>query len=130
MEQERLMIKRQTRRRPMFWIKTVLSLGIWLLWWHNDYLALTRRSVIRHKGLFNREERAVPLNQVQDIGISYGIIRRLLGHGDVRIETAGSSGTEILMKNVDKPEEFRDRVFEQINAFYDEEELPKDKRAG
>lgn len=119
-------VRKQTKRRPQFWLKTIFSLGIWLLWWNNDYLALTKRSVLRHRGVFTREERAVPLNQVQDISISYGIIRRLLGHGDIRIETAGSSGTEIIMKNAHNPEEFRALVLEQIDKFYEEEpEKPK-----
>lgn len=116
-----IMMKRQSKRRPQFWLKTLFSLGIWLLWWRNNYLAVTKRSVVRHSGVFNREERAVPLNQVQDISISHGIIRRLLGHGDIRIETAGSAGTEIVMHNIDDPEAFRALILEQIDKFYDDE---------
>jgi uncharacterized membrane protein YdbT with pleckstrin-like domain len=122
-----IIVKRQTKRRPQFWLKTIFSLGTWLLWWRNNYLALTHRSIVRRKGVFTKEERAVPLNQVQDVSISYGIIRRILGHGDVEIETAGSAGTEIVMQNVDKPEEFRALVFEQIVKFYDNDS-PGDKR--
>ena len=119
MTDDMLILKRQSKRRPQFWLKTIFSLGIWLLWWRHDYLGLTRRSIVRRTGVFTKEERAVPLNQVQDISISYGIIRRLLGHGDIRIETAGSADVEIVMKNVDKPEDFRARVFEMIDEFYD-----------
>ena len=118
-----ILLKRQSRRRPQFWFKAIFSLGLWLLWWRNNYIALTKRSIVRRTGVFTKEERAVPLNQVQDLSISYGIIRRLLGHGDIRIETAGSSGTEIIMKNIDKPEEFRATVFEKIDEFYDDEDV-------
>ncbi len=127
MNENMIMIKRQSRRRPQFWLKAIFSLGLWLLWWRGDYLALTKRSVVRRKGVFTKEERAVPLNQVQDISISYGIIRRMLGHGDIRIETAGSSGTEVIMNNIDKPEEFRSLVLEQIDKFYDDDSLHPDK---
>lgn len=132
MKDQMIVIKRQSKRRPQFWFKAIFSLGIWLLWWRSNYLGLTRRSIVRRKGVFTKEERAVPLNQVQDVSISYGIVRRLLGHGDIRIETAGSGGTEIIMQNVDKPEEFRALVFEYIDRFYDEEpgrggEPPKSK---
>ncbi len=127
MDKDMIIVKRQTKRRPQFWLKTIFSLGLWLLWWRNNYLALTNRSVVRRKGVFTKEERAVPLNQVQDVSISYGIIRRILGHGDVEIETAGSAGTEIVMQNIDKPEEFRALVFEQIDQFYDDDS-PRDKR--
>jgi uncharacterized membrane protein YdbT with pleckstrin-like domain len=122
-----ILVRRQSKRRPQFWFKAIFSLGLWLLWWRQNYLGLTKRSVVRHSGLFTREERAVPLNQVQDISISYGIVRRLLGHGDIRIETAGSSGTEIIMKNVDDPEVFRSKVFEMIDEFYEEDTQGPDK---
>jgi uncharacterized membrane protein YdbT with pleckstrin-like domain len=121
-------LRHQSKRRPQFWFKVIFTLGVWLLWWRNDYLALTDRSVIRRKGLFTKEERAVPLNQVQDISISYGLIRRLLGHGDIRIETAGTAGTEIVVKNIDNPEGFRSMIFQKINEFYGDEHPPEDKR--
>jgi uncharacterized membrane protein YdbT with pleckstrin-like domain len=127
-DKDTILIRRQSKRRPQFWFKAIFSLGLWLLWWRNNYLALTRRSIVRHKGVFNREERSVPLNQVQDISISHGIIRRILGHGDIRIETAGSSGTEIIMHNIDNPEEFRALTLEQIDKFYDDDsDQPKEK---
>ena len=128
MDNDTILTRRQSKRRPQFWFKTIFSLGIWLLWWRSNYLALTKRSIVRHTGVFNREERAVPLNQVQDISISHGIVRRILGHGDIRIETAGSSGTEIIMHNIDNPEEFRARTLEQIDKFYeDDSDQPKAK---
>ncbi|MBN1202093.1 MAG: PH domain-containing protein [Anaerolineae bacterium] len=117
-----IMLRRQSKRRPQFWFKAIFSLGLWLLWWRNNYLALSEQAIIRRRGVFTKEERAVPLNRVQDISISYGIVRRILGHGDIRIETAGTAGTEIVMKNIDKPEEFREKVFARIDEFYGEEE--------
>jgi uncharacterized membrane protein YdbT with pleckstrin-like domain len=127
-----IILKRQSKRRPQFWIKAVSSLGLWLLWWRSNYLALTKQAIIRRKGVFTKEERAVPLSRVQDVSISYGIIRRLLGHGDIRIETAGTTGTEIVMKNINDPERFRAQVFVQIDEFYGEEdaEPAKPKREG
>jgi uncharacterized membrane protein YdbT with pleckstrin-like domain len=116
-----IIIRRQSKRRPQFWLKAIFSLGLWLVWWRNNYLALTKRSIVRHTGVFTRDERAIPLNQVQDITINYGIIRRILGHGDIAIDSAGTSGIEIVMKNVDRPEEFRAKVFEQIDKFFEDE---------
>jgi len=117
-DQKTIVVKRQSKRRPQFWLKAIGSLGIWLLWWRNNYLTLTDRAIVRRTGVFVKNERAVPLNQVQDISITYGPVRRLLGHGDIRIETAGSAGTEIVMHNIDDPEQFRALVFRQIDEFY------------
>jgi uncharacterized membrane protein YdbT with pleckstrin-like domain len=117
-DENMIMIKRESKRRPQFWLKAIGSLGIWTISWKNNYLGLTQRSIIRRKGVFTKQERAVPLNQVQDISISYGIIRRMLGHGDIRIETAGGDGTEVVMYNIDDPEDFRTKVFALIDEFY------------
>lgn len=122
MDQTIISLKRQSKRRPQFWFKLVLSLGLYYFWWRNDYLALSKQAIIRRSGVFTKNERAVPLNRVQDISISYGIIRRMLGHGDIRIETAGTAGTEILMKNVTDPEAFRALVFAEIEEFYGEDD--------
>ena len=117
---ETIMVIRESKRHPWFWARAIGTLGIWLIWWHNNYLALTQRSIVRRQGVFTKNERAVPLNQVQDISVAYGFIRRLFGLGDIRIETAGSSQTEIIMHDVELPDAFRARVFEAIDAFYDE----------
>lgn len=121
MNDKMLLTCRMSKRRPEYWLRHLFTLGLWHFWWRNDYLGLTKASVVRRRGVFTKEERVVPLNQVQDISISHGIVRRLLGHGDIRIETAGSTGTEIIMKNIDRPEEFRARVLAQIDEFYDGE---------
>ena len=127
MDENFILLRRQSKRRPQFWFKAIFTLGIWLLWWRDNYLGLTKRSIVRRTGVFNKQERAVPLNQVQDISIDYGIVRRLLGHGDIKIETAGSSGTEIIMRYIHKPEEFRAAVFEQIDKFFEDEGEGKDE---
>lgn len=127
--EDMIMVRRRSRRLPSHWLKMLVTLGLHTFWWRSNYLGLTKRSVVRRTGVFTKEERAVPLNQVQDVSISYGFVRRLLGHGDIRIETAGSSGTEIIMRDVVDPEEFRAKVFELIDAFYDEEMPGKSKSA-
>lgn len=120
-------IRRQSKRSPMYWVKTIFTLGIWLIWWRNNYLALTNRAIVRRSGVFVKSERAVPLNRLQDISISYGLIPRLLGNGDIRIETAGTEGTEIVINNVPDPEGFRSLVLQQIDVFYSDENGTPDK---
>ncbi|HML22741.1 MAG TPA: PH domain-containing protein [Aggregatilinea sp.] len=124
-------IRRQSKRSPKYWLKAIFSLGIWLIWWRNNYLALTNRALVRRKGVFVKYERAVPLNRVQDISISYGFIPRLLGHGDIRIETAGTEGTEIIMNDVPDPDGFRSLIFEEIDVFYsDDNGIPEKPKSG
>jgi len=50
--------------------------------------------LITRQGLFSRQERHIPLARVQDLRIEAGLIHRLLGVVDVRVETAGGEGIE------------------------------------
>jgi uncharacterized membrane protein YdbT with pleckstrin-like domain len=122
MSGDTIMIKRQSKRHLSFWFKSIFTLSIWY-WttWRSNYLALTARAVVRHEGFINRHERAIPLNHVQDTSVTTGFFSNLLGVGNIRIESAGGTGTEIVMKNIDKPEEFRTRLFEQIDKFLADE---------
>jgi putative membrane protein len=126
MNNDTIMIKRHSKRHVTFWLKSIFTLGIWYLTsWRNNYLALTTRSVVRHEGFINRHERAIPLNHVQDTSVTTGFFSNLLGVGNIRVESAGGAGTEIIMNNIDKPEEFRTKLFEQIDKFLaDEGEVP------
>ena len=125
-EETILAIRRESRRQPITWLKTIFTLGLWLIWWRNNYLALSNRALIRRYGVFVKHERSVPLNRVQDISISYGFIPRLLGDGDIKIETAGSEGTGIVMHNIPDPDGFRSLVFRQIDAFYGDDDAVPD----
>ena len=132
MNDDTIMIKRSSKRHLTFWLKSIFTLGIWYLTsWRNNYLSLTTRSVVRHEGVINRHERAIPLNHIQDTSVTTGFLSNLLGVGNIRIESAGGAGTEIIMNNIDKPEEFRSRLFEQIDKFLaDEGEAPPKPKIG
>jgi uncharacterized membrane protein YdbT with pleckstrin-like domain len=109
-------IRRHTVVHPAFWLRTVFTLGLYLLWWHNDYVALTEHSIVQRKGVIARHERTVPLHRVQDVTINQSLLGRLLGYGNIRIETAGGAGTEIVTRRSDRPGSFRDAIFGQIQA--------------
>jgi uncharacterized membrane protein YdbT with pleckstrin-like domain len=73
-----------------FWLKTIVTLGIYLFWWSATTLTVTDRRVTWRSGLFNRDERIIPLQQVQDVSVSRGFFGQLLGYGTISIESAGA----------------------------------------
>lgn len=93
-----------------FWLKVCFTLGFYLFSWLGKSLTVTETRVIWRKGLIAKDERSVPLEKVQDVRVSYGISGRIFGYGTIRIETAGSSGTEILAKNITKAGKIRDAI--------------------
>ena len=51
-------------------------------------------------GVFGRREREIPLRRIQNVDISQNVIQRALGIAEVRLETAGASGSEAHLKFV------------------------------
>ena len=48
-----------------------------------------------HKGVFVREKINIPLERVQAVHIEQNLIQRLFGVSGVRVDTAGTSGSEL-----------------------------------
>jgi membrane protein YdbS with pleckstrin-like domain len=75
-------------------IGIIYSIYQWFLW-NNGIYVLTDQRVIRieQNGLFSREISETELNRIQEISTEIsGPIRTLLNFGNVRIQTASSSG--------------------------------------
>jgi uncharacterized membrane protein YdbT with pleckstrin-like domain len=125
---EYIAIRRHSKKTLKFWLKAIFTLGIYWLFWHrSDYVALTEKSIVRRWGVVQRFERTVPLHRVQDVSIRQGILGRLLNYGELRIETAGGSSTEIAMETMDGPAQFRDLVLQQVEIA---EEIDPDLSGG
>ena len=113
--EEVIVRKRETVLSLAFWLKLLLTLGLYLFWWLAKSLTVTNRRVIWKTGLFGTKERSVPLRQVQDVSVSYGLIGRLFGHGTIRIETAGGPHAEIVAKRIVGPDAIRDAILNQLD---------------
>ncbi|MEF8906678.1 MAG: PH domain-containing protein [Haloarculaceae archaeon] len=55
-------------------------------------------------GVLSRREREIPYERVQNVDISENVLQRLLGLAQLRIETAGGSGTEAQLRYVTRAE--------------------------
>jgi uncharacterized membrane protein YdbT with pleckstrin-like domain len=63
----------------------ILTLGLYIPWWRAGWMVLTDRRVMVRYGIFNREERSLPVHFVQDASVS----RSWAGVGEVLISSAG-----------------------------------------
>ena len=69
-----------------------------------------RLMLIEMKGLFTRNISSFDYGRIQDVTTDVaGIIPTLLDFGDVKIQTAGTSGY-FVFKDVPKPTEFKDKI--------------------
>ena len=57
-----------------------------------------------NSGVFDRQERAIPLGRIQNVDIERGPVQRVLGLAVVKFETAGGSATEAVLNAISHEE--------------------------
>jgi uncharacterized membrane protein YdbT with pleckstrin-like domain len=77
--------------------------------WFTMYVLTTERIVVR-SGVISRAGSEIPLESISNVLFSQSIVERLLGYGDVLLESAGESGQSRL-RNVPDPEAFQSKVY-------------------
>jgi uncharacterized membrane protein YdbT with pleckstrin-like domain len=87
----------------------VWALVAWLVRLSSS-LTLTNQRVIQEEGILRRTSSVIPVDRIQDISIVQSIGGRLLGYGDIEIDTAGAAAKEVFTY-VPRPQEVRDQLF-------------------
>jgi putative membrane protein len=64
-------------------------------------------------GIFSRREREIPYERIQNVDIAQNVLQRALSIAEVRIETAGGSGSEAHLRYVDRDE--ADRLQDEVS---------------
>lgn len=85
-------------------------------------LVLTNRRLYGKTGLLNTKSLEAPLNKLNAISVSYGLLGRIFGYGDVRV---GTSSAAFVFPCIRTPEHFRHCVMEEIQRFEDEAKQPQ-----
>lgn len=76
---------------------------------------VTTNEVYRKEGLLSREVTSLRLDRVQNTSYEQSALERLLSYGDVRVDTAGTGGTEITFESVSNPQEISGLLTEQLD---------------
>jgi uncharacterized membrane protein YdbT with pleckstrin-like domain len=76
----------------------------------NDEFVVTDRRVLRSVGLLSKEHEQAPIEKIQDITVTQGLVGRILGYGDVSLETASERGT-LVFPMIAEPEAFRTAIW-------------------
>jgi uncharacterized membrane protein YdbT with pleckstrin-like domain len=83
--------------------------------WQTTRFAVTDRRVAYQSGLISRHGVSIPINRVNNVNFHQGAIARLLGNGNVVIESAGETG-ESVFENIPHPEHVRQVIFNQMDV--------------
>jgi putative membrane protein len=83
---------------------------------------LTRRDLVVRMGVWNRQEKSIPLEKITDVALLEGPIMRAYGVKGLRVETAGQVSGALGLVNlvgIEDPDGFRDRILEQRDRISD-----------
>src|SRR5215203_2236907 len=117
----------ESGRTLMFWLKIIFTLGLYTIAWRSRSWILTDRRLVRHTGVINIEERSIPLKNIQDVNYSASLLGRMLGYGNLDVESAGQEDIEAMV-NVGKAAPFRAAIFEAMEHYGDDDYPGRDER--
>jgi len=80
-----------------------------LRWYYTIHILTSERLIVR-RGIIARRGMEIPLEVVNDVGFSQSVVERMLGFGDVVIESAGELGQSRL-SNIPRPQEFHSELY-------------------
>jgi len=88
--------------------------------WATTNFVITSDRVITREGIIAKRGMEIPLEKINTVHFSQSVMERLLGSGDLAIESAGESGRQEF-SNVRKPNSVQQEIYRQI-------ELAQDRR--
>ena len=92
----------------------LILLGRWFRATRDEFVVTDRR-VIRAVGVVSRDHEQAPIDKIQDITVKQSGLGRMLGYGDVILETASERGT-LEFPSIASPEEFRTAIWGRPRA--------------
>lgn len=104
------------RDTPRYIVYAVLLVGwfvmaVWpaVTWWYTQFV-LTNERLIARTGIIARRGVEIPLEVINDVHFKQTILERVLGFGDLVIESAGEQG-QSRFSNIPNPEGFQSEVY-------------------
>jgi uncharacterized membrane protein YdbT with pleckstrin-like domain len=91
--------------------------AVWLLSrylkWVTTHFVITSQRLIFRQGLIAKSGIEIPLERVNNVNFSQGIIERLLGAGDLLIESGGEDGQQ-RFTDIRQPEQVQNLIHSQM----------------
>ena len=107
------------------WVRWVIALAAVALFaagptraivtWATSHFVVTTDRLVHRSGLFAKRSMEIPLEKISDVRFSQGILERMIGAGDLIIESPGEFGQETF-SNVRRPEEVQKLIYEMGEA--------------
>jgi uncharacterized membrane protein YdbT with pleckstrin-like domain len=107
-------------RTFFIWIAVIsfVITAVWTLWraanWHNINFVVTTDRVIYRSGLIRKRGVQIPLERVTNVVFEQSLWERIVGAGDLVIESAGADGRQIF-EDVRHPDHVQNVIHHEMN---------------
>jgi len=81
--------------------------------WATTNMVLTSERLMLRAGVFAKSGREIPLTRINDIAYRQRFFERLIGAGDLLVESAGERGQEVL-RMVPRPMRVQQAIYQQM----------------
>jgi uncharacterized membrane protein YdbT with pleckstrin-like domain len=109
-------------RRILRWIVVGAGLLVFVIYplrkfihWATSHFVVTNQRIIHRQGWLAKRSMEVPLHRINDVRFRQGIIERIVGAGDLVIESAGTRGQEVF-SDIRNPEAMQRTIYERAEV--------------
>jgi uncharacterized membrane protein YdbT with pleckstrin-like domain len=103
----------------LFWLVWILG-GLLIVWWPvrdtvrflTSHFVVTSDRVIHRQGLIAKSSMEIPLEAINDVRFRQSVFERVIGAGDLIIESAGTRGQEVF-EDIRNPEHVQKTIYER-----------------
>jgi uncharacterized membrane protein YdbT with pleckstrin-like domain len=95
-------------------VSVLWFIGRYLKWTTTNFVVTTDRLIFR-SGVLAKHGKEIPLERVNDISFHQGVFERMIGAGDLMLESGGERGQETF-SDIPHPAKVQNEIYRQIEA--------------
>ncbi len=103
----------------LFWLTWGVGIAV-LVWWPvrdlvrflTSHFVVTSDRIIHRQGWIAKDSMEIPLEAINDVRFHQGVFERIIGAGDLIIESAGERGSETF-QDIRRPESVQKTIYHQ-----------------
>jgi membrane protein YdbS with pleckstrin-like domain len=89
----------------------------WKAWqWHSDRIVVTDQRIFEVSGVLTRRVASMPLTRVTDMTYQRSLLGRILGYGDLTVESAGQDQALSRIEHLPRPDDFYRTITSLVTA--------------
>jgi uncharacterized membrane protein YdbT with pleckstrin-like domain len=103
------------------WVTAAVALG-WAVWlgsrlisWQTTHFLVTSERLVFRSGILAKHTRDIPLDKINDLASSQSFFERMIGAGDLLIESAGERGQETF-SDIPHPDAVQQEIYRQMET--------------